>query len=188
MWIGLFQPRGFAIQQPAQDDMVDGAVPGVRRHPRVKWGDLSLGDRGIEAVGNECGKRRVQFIELRVEFFPAPSASTRSSRQEAVACESMQHFTQRGVAAPKGIGLFGHRASTRRNAAPHSLHPEREEQGLLAREMKVEATFGRIRGAGDLVDRGVAVAVLGEDPSAASSTRCRRVRLRSWTLVITRLW
>ncbi len=34
---------------------------------------------------------------------------------------------------------------------------------MLAREMKVEATFGRIRGAGDLVDRGVAVAVLGED-------------------------
>ena len=40
---------------------------------------------------------------------------------------------------------------------------EREEQGLLAREMKVEPTFGRIRGAGDLVDRGVTVAMLGED-------------------------
>jgi hypothetical protein len=34
---------------------------------------------------------------------------------------------------------------------------------VLTREVKVEPTLGRIGGASDLVDRGFAVAVLGED-------------------------
>ena len=48
----------------------------------------------------------------------------------------MQHFTQRGVAALKGIGLCRHRdfdASQQRHAR---FVEKREEQGLLAREMK----------------------------------------------------
>jgi hypothetical protein len=42
----------------------------MRRHPRVEWRNLTLGDGSVEAVGDEGGKRRVQVIELRVELFP----------------------------------------------------------------------------------------------------------------------
>jgi hypothetical protein len=75
----------------------------------------------------------------------------------------VQHFTQRGVAAQKGIGLRRHRGFDAFQQRHTRFIQEREEQGLLAWKMKVEPTLGRIRGARDLVDRGVAIAVLGED-------------------------
>jgi hypothetical protein len=90
--------------------VIDRAVPGVRRHPRVKGGNLPLGDRGVEALSDERGERRVQVIELRVEFFPGSERfNEEQARQEAVASEGVQHFTQRGVASPKRIGLRRHR-------------------------------------------------------------------------------
>ena len=143
--------------------MVDGAVPGVRTPPACQLEESVPGDRGIEAVGNKCGKRRVQFIELRVEFFPGSERFDEGSRARrrwpAKACN-----TSRSAASPReGDRTLDHRDFDALRSNPTRFIEKREEQGLLAREMKVESAFGRIRGAGDLVDRGVAVAVLGED-------------------------
>jgi hypothetical protein len=77
--------------------------------------------------------------------------------------EGVQHFTQRGVSAQKWIGLGRHCDFDAVQQCHARLIQEGEEEGLLAWEMKVEPTFGRIRGTGNLVYRGVAVTVLGKD-------------------------
>ena len=86
--------------QPAQNDMVDRAVPSVRRHLRVKGRNLALGDRCIEAAGNERGKRRVQIVELRVEFFSCSERfDEEQPRQEAVPAKACN--TSRSAASPR---------------------------------------------------------------------------------------
>src|SRR5829696_6074547 len=108
--------------------------------------------------------------------------------------EGVQHFTQRGVASLKWIGLRRHRVFDASQECRTRFIQEREEQGLLAREMKVETTLGRFGGAGDLVDRGIPIAVLGEDfecgvkhPLSPGSTSFLDIRHRSPASITDRL-
>src|SRR5919204_3131353 len=151
---------GLAPEDPAQADQLAGAHEGPREDLGVAGRDLATVHRGLESVGIAFDDplvvpaHRRRRDELGLAYHAVEARVLGGEAEERLEAEAFGFG-----ARPPARGRLLHRVA---HAAVEILD-ELVEDPLLAREVEVEGPVRDARGLGDLDDRGLVVAELGED-------------------------